>query len=94
LVYLEAIKFNIDSGVGSRGSSIVLDPSGSAVHEKLDETWRITKEDPVFRGKVLETVLDKSGTVKNYLVPCRPIPAIDSWFETTWARFRDGEIYN
>jgi succinate dehydrogenase/fumarate reductase flavoprotein subunit len=93
-VYLEAIKFMIESGVGSRGSSIVLDPSGSAVHEKLDETWRITKDDPVFRGKVLETVLDKSGKVNNHLVPCRPIPAIDSWFETTWARFRNGEIYD
>ena len=93
LVYLEAIKFMIESGVGSRGSSIVLDPSGSAVHEKLDETWRITREDLAFRGRVLETVLNKSGEVKNNLVPCRPIPEIDSWFETTWARFRDGEIY-
>ena len=68
-----------------------MDPSGSAIHEKLDETWRITKEDPVFRGKVLETVLDKSENVNNQLVPCRPILEIDSWVETIWARFRDGK---
>jgi succinate dehydrogenase/fumarate reductase flavoprotein subunit len=93
VVYLEAIKFMLESGVGSRGSAIVLDPEGNQVHELLDSSWKIAKEDESFRTKVLETVSPKMGEVVNQWVPCRPIPDNDSWFETIWARYRNGEIY-
>ncbi len=93
-VYLDAIKYTMESFVGSRGSSIVLDPKGSKVHELLDESWKIASEDTSFRQKVLETVVKENGEVKNQWVDCRPIPENDSWFETTWAKYRNGEIYN
>jgi len=93
-VYLDAIKYSLESGVGSRGSSIVLDPGGSKVHEMLDSAWSIAGEDTSFRAKVLETCCDKEGGARHRWVPCRPIPESDSWFETTWARFRDGGIYS
>jgi len=92
-VYLDAILFALRSGVGSRGSAIVLDQAGQNIHELLDDTWRIVPEDTSFRSKALETSLGPDGVVQHEWVACRPIPEIDSWFETAWARFRSGEIY-
>jgi succinate dehydrogenase/fumarate reductase flavoprotein subunit len=92
-VYLEALKFALESGTGSRGSSITLDPNGVEVHEKLDDSWRIVPEDEAWREKVLETTGDIAGTVACAWVDRRPLPHPDSWFETAWAAYREGEIY-
>jgi len=92
-VYLEAILFALQSGVGSRGSCIVLDPEGERVHDKLSEEWRIAPEDESFRQQVLETVATPDGKVESAWVGRRPIPEADAWFETAWASFRSGEIY-
>ena len=92
-MYLQAIDFAVRSGVGSRGSSIVLDPRGLRVHDLLDESWRMLEEDAAFRGKVLESEVKPDGIVVNEWLDCRPVPEGDSWFETTWADFRSGEIY-
>jgi hypothetical protein len=92
-VYLEAILFGLESGVGSRGSAIVLDKEGDRLHAKLGDEWRMAPEAPAFRDKVLETVAAADGQVDNRWVDRRPIPQTDAWFETTWASFRRGEIY-
>jgi succinate dehydrogenase/fumarate reductase flavoprotein subunit len=92
-VYLDAIQFALESGVGSRGSQIVLDPGGELVHELLDTSWKIQPEDTSYRSKVLESQPNES-TVSHKWVDCRPIPESDTWFETTWARFRNGAIYD
>jgi len=93
-VYLEALKAALESGVGSRGSSIVLDPDGTAVHPGLDERWRITPEDESWRGVVLETVATPDGDIVNIWADRRPLPHPDSWFETAWAAYREGRIYD
>jgi succinate dehydrogenase/fumarate reductase flavoprotein subunit len=93
-VYLEAIQFALQSGVGSRGSSITVSPHGVRIHGGLGDEWRIAPEDPALREKVLETVASTEGGVKNQWVDRRPIPRADAWFETAWARFRRGEIYD
>ncbi|MBN1911413.1 MAG: FAD-binding protein [Pirellulales bacterium] len=93
-VYLEAVRFAVASGTGSRGSAIVVDPTGERVHPKLDASWRIAPEDASFRSQVQETRLVALGQVDHRWVPCRPIPQSDLWFETAWARFRSGEIYD
>jgi succinate dehydrogenase/fumarate reductase flavoprotein subunit len=93
-VYLEAIHFALHSGVGSRGSSIALTPNGVRIHDSLGDEWRIAPENPAFREKVLETVASPDGEVKNEWVDRRPIPRTEAWFETAWARFRRGEIYD
>ena len=109
LTCLQAIRFAVQSGVGSRGSAIVLDPNGVALHEQLDETWRIAPENADFRDKVLVTQCKvsnryPSGNVAlqgdrnqdqatHYYEPCRPIPDSDLWFETAWAAHREGQIY-
>ena len=93
-VYLEALKAALESGVGSRGSSIVLDPKGDAVHPGLDDHWRIIPENESWRNVVLETVATSEGDVANTWINRRPLPRPDSWFETAWAGYREGAIYD
>lgn len=92
-VYLEAVRFAVASGVGSRGSAMVVDPSGERIHPGVDDTWRILGEDVEFRTKVQETLIHGKGHIENRWVERRPLPESDTWFETAWARFRDGAIY-
>jgi succinate dehydrogenase/fumarate reductase flavoprotein subunit len=92
-VYLQTIGFAMQSKVGSRGSSIVLDSHGEKIHDLLEDGWKILPENPEFRAKVLETEAKPDGVVLHEWIDCHPVPEIDSWFETTWADFRKGEIY-
>ena len=92
--YLQAIRFAVQSGIGSRGSAIVLDPNGTPVHEKLGGNWRITPENTGFRNKTIVTQYDPAtGETINRSQSCRPIPESDLWFETVWAAHREGKIY-
>jgi len=93
-VYLRALLFALESGVGSRGSSITVDPEGVPIHAALGDAWRILPEDESYRECVLETIATPDGTVTSRWVLRRPLPKPDSWFETAWARFRSGEIYS
>jgi len=93
LVYLEAVRFAVKSGAGSRGSSMVLDPGGMRAHDHLGPEWSSAPPNPDFREKVLETSAAPDGTVSSAWVPRRPLPKIEAWFETAWAAFRNGEIY-
>jgi succinate dehydrogenase/fumarate reductase flavoprotein subunit len=93
IVYLEAIRAALEAGVGSRGSAIVLDPAGQAVHPKLDDSWRIASENESFREQVLETSAESSGECTSRWIPRRAVPESDLWFETAWAKFRSGEVY-
>jgi succinate dehydrogenase/fumarate reductase flavoprotein subunit len=92
-VYLEAALFAVEAGIGSRGSSMVLDPNGTRAHPKLGAEWSFAPENPSFREKVLETEVDAQGSVLCRYAPRRPIPASDAWFETAWAAYREGRIY-
>jgi len=93
MVYLDAIRYALESGVGSRGSAIVVSRDGQAIHERLGGEWRILPENPAFRDKVLETTASADGAIENRWVQRRPIPDCDAWFETGWAAFREGAIY-
>lgn len=93
LVYLEAIKHAVETGVGSRGSYIVLDQEGNEIHEALGETWRFLPENLSYREKILETILLDSGEIHNHWVDRRALPETDAWFETAWSSFRNGDIY-
>ena len=93
-VYLEAVRFAVASGVGSRGSAMVLHSSGEQVHPALDTTWRLLEENLDFRPQVLETRINGIGDIENRWGERRPLPDSDTWFETAWARFRSGEVYD
>ena len=57
-------------------------------------------EDVTFREQVLETTLipsaadDARPRVEHRWVPRRPIPEAGAWFETAWASYREGKIYD
>ena len=94
MTYLQAIRFSVESGVGSRGSAVVLDTNGVALHAKLDASWLIVPENTEFRDKVLNTRSNHTTrTTSHCYEPCRPIPDSDLWFETAWAAYREGRIY-
>lgn len=93
-VYLEAVLAAVESGVGSRGSALVLTSDGQAIHPALGPEWRFQPEAPEFREQVLETVVGDDGKVVNRRRARRPIPSCDGWFENAWADYRNGNIYN
>ena len=92
-VYLDATLFALKSGVGSRGSAIVLSEDGQRVHDKLDAEWRIAPEDTSFHEKVQETRIADGKRATSVWVDRRPMPEPDAWFETAWAAYRNGAIY-
>jgi succinate dehydrogenase/fumarate reductase flavoprotein subunit len=93
-VYLSAVNAAVKSGVGSRGSSIVLDDNiGTKIHDKLDKSWKFIEENPEFRDNVLETDIKNDGTIENNWVERCPVPMSDAWFENAWADYREGKIY-
>jgi succinate dehydrogenase/fumarate reductase flavoprotein subunit len=91
-VYLEAIRFGLASGVGSRGSALVRAANGVPIHPRLGDEWRMQPEEPAFREQVLETVASPDGQVTNRWVARRPLPPADAWFETEWTRFLRGDL--
>lgn len=93
LIYLSAIQFMIKNNVGSRGSSIVLSAEGQKILDGLDAKWKIQPEDAKFRKKMLYTRAYTLGKVAHSWQEVRPIPDSDTWFETAWAAFRNGDIY-
>ena len=92
-VYIEAVLFAVQSGLGSRGSAMVVDAAAAAVHDRLGRQWRMAEENAAFLEKILSTT-PFGNTVKNAWVDRRPIPQSDLWFETVWSKFRNGEIYS
>ena len=88
-VYLDAIDFQLASGVGSRGSALALATDGRPLHPALGDSWRYQPEDESFRRKQLVTIAEKGSR----WIDCRPIPTPDTWFENVWADFRDKKIY-
>ena len=87
ILYLKAIIHQTESGVGSRGSSIVRTTDGKAIHPGLD--WKIQPENDSFRA-YCQTGTDRDGFIWE---PCRPVPQPDGWFETLWRDYREGTIY-
>ncbi|MFA5687582.1 MAG: FAD-binding protein [Kiritimatiellales bacterium] len=92
-IYLESLIYQVKSGVGSRGSAMVRGEGGIRAHKQLDrKQWSFLPENETFRAKVQETVFE-DGKVKHRWVRCRPVPQSNLWFETVWADFRAGKIY-
>ncbi len=94
-VYLDAILFAVRSGIGSRGSGMVLQSGSTPIHPKLDPAvWSMQPEDFSYREKVLVSRFDpETGKVEHRWESRRPIPESDTWFETAWKAYRNGEVY-
>lgn len=91
LCYLHAIHFAVETGVGSRGSSLVLGEEGVVVELGAFQI-RIIAENEDFRDYVLETIYTE-GDFQHQWVLCRQLPQLEHWFERDWAAYLNGEIF-
>lgn len=93
VAYLTAVKEYIRRGGGSRGSYLILDPEGEIPAPGLEE-WRFKAENPELRREICEIWLQPDRSFATRWVPVRPIPKETDWFETVWADYRAGRIFN
>jgi aspartate oxidase len=93
LLYLDAVRFQAEAGVGSRGSYLMLADTGESLHPALPQSWRKTAENVLFRSQVLVSWLDENQQPRHRWEACRPVPQPEHWFERNWADFRDGKVF-
>ncbi|MBO7741211.1 MAG: FAD-binding protein, partial [Victivallales bacterium] len=93
LLYLETTLHQLRSGVGSRGSALVLGDNGVPVHPALSEEWKAVPEDTAFRSRILTARLNEEGAAEMNWEDVRPVPECDGWFENIWRDYRTGAIY-
>lgn len=93
-VYLEAIKEYLDKGGQSRGSALVLTPSGQRPSPAVGDEWRFArnKPDAWVDRRILEIGVAANGGVHKQWVDIRPIPEEDEWFESVWSDFLGDRI--
>ncbi|MBT7299651.1 MAG: FAD-binding protein, partial [Victivallales bacterium] len=96
VAFLQAIEAYIEGSGGSRGGYMILDPAGDvALQSKRGRELPHRSENLAKREEILELAL-APGTLCDFAVtpvPVRPLPNDDSWYETTWAAWNRGEIY-
>ncbi len=93
LAYLEAIRFYLESGGGSRGSYLVLSEDGEMPPDGLPQDWRIKPENVELKDYLVVTVRQPDGSFSTRLEKRRPIPREEYWFEKVWQAYREGAIY-
>ena len=96
IAFLEALRHYIVHQGGSRGGYMILDEEGDLAVERQQSTeFRHRSENLEKRKEILEvTQLDgQPGEFRVEPVPVRPLPPDDSWFETTWADWQAGRIF-
>lgn len=94
IAFLQTIQALIARAGGSRGGYMILDPGGDlAVETKRGRELPHRSENMALRAEVLETRLAGHGHFAVTPVPVRPIPDDQSWYETTWRLWLDGEIF-
>ncbi len=92
--YLKAIEDYLAQGGGSRGSFLVLDDGGTALHEQLEEGFTVKNENPELKAQMQKIVLDTpSGDLRIFWEACRDIPREEHWFETVWGEYKQGKIF-
>lgn len=96
IAFLEAMKYYIENGGGSRGAFMVLDDEGElAVDSKRGRELPHRAENFDKRKEILE-VKKKDNSACDFEVvpvPVRPLPEDDSWYETTWADWAAGRVF-
>ncbi len=96
IAFLEAIRFYVENGGGSRGGYMILDDNGElTVNSRRGQELRHRGENLAKRQEILEIQQKpgKSGEFAVEPVSVRPLPTDESWYETTWAAWNEGRIY-
>ncbi|MFW6280007.1 MAG: FAD-binding protein [Planctomycetota bacterium] len=93
IAFLETILCYIERGGGSRGGYLVEDPEGELdVHTEQGTELPHRPENEEMKTEILETVKD-GDEFRVYPVRRRPLPEDDSWYETTWNEWMEGNIF-
>jgi succinate dehydrogenase/fumarate reductase flavoprotein subunit len=93
VAYLDAIAFYIAEGGGSRGSYLVIRPSGKPVSDRLDNRWRHQMSE-ITDETVLYTRLGPDGAFRSSRRQRRPLPDDSFWFEQVWNEFVAEDIFD
>ena len=94
LGYLEAILALLKRGSGSRGSHLVTDPSGKLPHPNLGAEWSFIPENLELRKEILGLIYDADeDSFTTDITAPRPREQEESWFENTWAQYRQASIF-
>jgi hypothetical protein len=93
-LYLDSIAEYLARGGRSRGSCLVLDPSGELACEGLGDRWRysLNLAGAFVDRHVLEISFTPDRDVVKEWAAVRPIPRTDTWFESVWKAYRDDEV--
>ncbi len=92
IAYLEAIRIYLEGNGGSRGSYIVLDPTGIIPSEKLESEWRIKPTNEELSKRICVLWFDREMNVQTEWEGVRPIPREEGWFEKIWHEYREDKI--
>jgi succinate dehydrogenase/fumarate reductase flavoprotein subunit len=92
--FLKSIEYYINNGGGSRGSYLVIDDSDGKNTAKIESAsgplLSYRKESMEHRKQRINT----SGQDLSIRIDeVRAIPEDESWYETTWAEYRDGKLF-
>ena len=95
LMYLEAIREYIRKGGQSRGSYIVCREEGEIPVTDLPEKYRYLPDTEDLMKQICEIRLQRRDDWQCSCEwqPVRPIPQEEGWFETLWAAYRSGEVW-
>ncbi|MFP4029075.1 MAG: FAD-binding protein [Candidatus Brocadiia bacterium] len=93
IAFLETIRSYIERGGGSRGGYLIADPDAELqVNSQKGSELPHRPENEELGEEILETVL-VNAEFRVKPVQVRPLPQDESWYETTWRAWRDGEIF-
>jgi hypothetical protein len=91
LAVLKSIVAYLESGGGSRGSYLVVDPQGEQIGDSLlDFSYQPERES--LRSQILEYHLVEDRHVLTWR-DVREIPPDTFWFENVWNAYRNNEFY-
>lgn len=93
--YLGAIREYIHRGGQSRGSYIISAPAGNLPAAGLPEQQRYVMDDGRLMNMICEVQVQAKPDWQCLFswLPVRPVPQEDDWFETVWASYRQGEVW-
>ncbi len=92
LVYLAAMEDYLRQGGVSRGSYMVMDPSGLLPCDGLGDEFRFVLGDDPLKARICEARLQPDGEVALAWIDRRSIPEEDGWFENVWADYRADRV--
>lgn len=95
LLYLSAIREYIQKGGQSRGSYLISESAGDLPTAGLADSFRYRLADQALMQYVCEASVNTEDDWRCSFVwtPVRPIPEEEYWFETLWAAYRAGDIW-